>query len=216
VKAYDLAAAGTVAEDGAESLALVVVIVMGWPVEGAALTIVTVQILLWPACRVVGEQESDCTGTGPTVTVAVRAMPVSEAETVTTVYSGSPAIVPVKVAEAEPLGTVTEAGTARPALLLVTATADAEGVFCESVMAQVVELVPRIAEGVHTSEETRTERVRLKLLVAPVADAVIVAVCVRAESVPEVAVKLADMAPAGITTTAGTVRAAELLVRLNL
>jgi hypothetical protein len=43
-----------------------------------------------------------------------------------------------------------------------------------------------------------------------------VAVWVRAESVPEVAVKLADMAPAGITTDAGTVRAAELLLRLKV
>ena len=173
------------------------------------------QALLWPAVSVAGVQDSDFTGTGPTVTVALPAMPLRAAETVTTVYSGSPAIVPVKVAEAEPLGTVTEAGTARPVLLL-TATAAAEGAFSESVIVQLVELAPRIAEGVHTSEETRTERVRLKLLVTPLADAVMVAVWVRAESVPEVAVKLADMAPAGITTDAGTVRAAELLLRLKV
>ena len=59
VKLSDAAPDGTVAEAGAESLALLVVMASGCPLTGAMATSVTVQVLLLPAVSAVGVQESD-------------------------------------------------------------------------------------------------------------------------------------------------------------
>jgi hypothetical protein len=128
-------------------------------------------------------------------------MPLRDAETVTT---------------DDPPATVTEAGNVNLVLLLLTATAAAAGAFCESVISQVVVSGYLIAAGVQVKQETKTERVRLKLLVTPPADAVMVAFWVRAESVPELAVKPAEVAPAGMLMEAGTVSAAELLLSVTV
>jgi hypothetical protein len=117
----------------------------------------------------------------------------------------------VNAAEDDPPATVTEAGNVNLVLLLLTATAAAAGAFCESVISQVVVSGYLIAEGVQVRPETKTERVRLKLFVTPAADAVIVAFWASAESVPELAVKPAEAAPAGRVTEAGTESAGELL-----
>jgi hypothetical protein len=129
------------------------------------------------------------------------------------------------VAEPAPAGTVTVAGTGRFVLLeVVTATGKAAGLACDSVMVQVV--VPigfpvpcssaEIACGLHVSDDTRMESVRLKEAELPNPVAVMAAFWVFADSVPDCAVKAAELDPAGTVSDAGTARAATLLASENV
>jgi hypothetical protein len=117
----------------------------------------------------------------------------------------------VKVAVALPAGTLTDAGTLSFALLVLTATEVAAETACERVIVHVVDVLEMIAGGVHASVEIRTATLTLRVWVTPYPLAVKVALRLFPVIVPDITVKLADVAPAGTLTVAGTVSAVELL-----
>ena len=117
----------------------------------------------------------------------------------------------MKFTEALPEGTVTVAGTVKFIRLLVTATEIGEGAGCDKEMAQEVDALAAMAVGEQLSEVTSTATLRLTVWVTPYPAAVKVTLSVPEVIVPEVAVKAAEVAPAGTLMEAGTLRGAALL-----
>ena len=96
-------------------------------------------------------------------------------------------------------------------MLVLTATEPAADTFCERVIAHKVDALALIAGGLHVSVEINTASLILKVCVEPYPVAARVALAVLVVIVDEVAVKVADVAPAGTLTAVGTVSAAVLL-----
>jgi hypothetical protein len=97
-------------------------------------------------------------------------------------------------------------------LFVLIATGIVAEAFCDRAIVQVVDVLALIAEGLHHSAETSTATWKLTVRVAPYPFAVRVTLRVLVVIVPEVTVKVAEVAPAGTLTEAGTVSADALLV----
>src|SRR5664279_4506240 len=205
------APAATVSEAGAVSAALFEEMATETPPAGAAILVVTVQMLLAPEFKDVGAQTSAVTFTsGARLREAVLELPFNAA--VTTAVRGV-ATVPA-VAVKEPVvavaATVTLAGTVRLALLLVkVTTAPPVGAGPLKLRLQALVPGPVKEDGAHVRVLTVTGafRVIAALALPPLAAAVTVPV----ESlaiVPAVAEKVAVEAPAAMVREAGAVSAA--------
>jgi hypothetical protein len=108
---------------------------------------------------------------------------------------------------------LTEVGTLNLELLVLTMMDVAAEAFCDKVTVQVVEVLGLIAVGLHVRDETSTANLKLTVCVAPYPLAVKVTLGVPLVIVPAVAVKVAEVAPAGTLTETGTVSVAALLER---
>src|ERR1041385_4003016 len=119
--------------------------------------------------------------------------------------------VAAKVAVTAPDATVTDAGTAKDVLVDDRATAAPPvGAVLESVTTQELDTLDARLVGVHCSDDRLTGAGACNEMVAveeaPLSEAAMVAMELD-EIVPLVAVKLADVEPAGTVTDGGTVRA---------
>jgi hypothetical protein len=192
LKVAVVAVAATVTDAGTVSVVLVLVSVTDAPPVGAALLSVTVQVLEAFGARVVGLHASDDTSTGATRPIAAFAeLPVYVAVTVALWSLAMVPAVALKVADKEPAATVTDAGTARAALLSeIAIMAPPAGAAFESVTVQT-ELVPEVRlAGLHCTWDT-TGREFWTLM---------------AEPIPETAVALPSAtAPTGLRIEMGTV-----------
>jgi hypothetical protein len=158
VKVIDVAVAGTVTDAGTGSAATLFedkVTVL--PPAGAAWVSVTVHVVEVPDVRLAGAHASDDTLVllEPTVKVAA-AVPPSVAVTVTVCGEVTVGAVAVKVADPEPAGTVTDAGTgSAPGLFDASVTTlPPVGAACVRVTVQIVVPPETRLAGAHASDDT--------------------------------------------------------------
>jgi hypothetical protein len=202
--------AATVTEAGTESKALLLARVTVLPPAGAAELKATVQAPLAPVARLAGVQERLVSvARGESVTAKPAEEPLSEALRVAVPAAVIEEAVAVKVVEETPEGTVTEAGTANAALLLASETrAPPTGAVRFRVTEQLEVPEPVMVEGVQLRAVSRAAGSRLTERPAedPFKEALIVAVPA-AVMVAAVALKVAEVEPAGTVTEAGRVSA---------
>jgi hypothetical protein len=154
-----VAAAATVTDTGTVRVVLVLVSVTDAPPAGATLVSVTVHVLEEFRPRLAGLHPSDDTRTGATrLTVVLAELLLYVAVTVALWSLGMLVVVALNVAVVAAAATVTDAGTARKALLSESVTnAPPAGAALLSVTVQVLEaFCPRLA-GLHETDDTRTE-----------------------------------------------------------
>ena len=137
----------------------------------------------------------------------------TEAVSVVPPSGGVVVTVAKNVAVEDPFGTTTEAGTVNAGLLAESDTGvPPVGALPESVRVQVEEPPASSVVALHANAETRVGATRLRVVVwvEPLRVAVSVPVWVVVMA-PRLAVKVADVLPAGTVTEVGTVNAALLL-----
>lgn len=122
MKVADVDPAGTVTDAGTVSAELVLVRVTALPPVGAAWFSVTVQALDALGPRLAGLQLIAVTTVGATRLMVTLCEPPRVAVTVADWLAANVPVVALKAADVEPAATVTEAGTVRAALVLVSAT----------------------------------------------------------------------------------------------
>jgi hypothetical protein len=182
------------------------------PLVGAGPLRVTVPVELFPPITELGLRVMDESVEALTVRVVVRVTPYVP-EMVTEVFDETGLVVMVNVALLEPAAIRTLAGTwAADVLLLLRVTTAPAGGAAPLRVAVPVELLPPTTVPGDLLSEDKVAAVTVRVALAlPPSEAVIVEVAV--DATPRVVtVKVAEVAPAGTVTLAGTVAALVLLL----
>ena len=209
-KLAEVAPANTVTAAGTPRAGLLLESATLVPPEGAALVRLTLQALAAPEPRVVGLHVTEANANGAdkvneTVCVALPRVAVSSAVP-------SEVIVPavaLKLAEVAPANTVTATGTPKTALLLVSPTlVPPEGAALVRLTLHALVAPEAKVVGVHATEASATGADKVNGTVWEALPRVAVSTAVASNViVPAVALKLAEVLPAGTVTAAGTPRA---------
>ncbi len=163
-----VAAAATVTDVGTVRVALLFVSATTAPPAGAGCVRVTVQVLEAFCPRLAGLQPSDDTNTGANrLIVAFAELLLYVAVTIALWLLLIVVVVALNVAVVAAAATVTEAGTLKAVLLLLSVTlAPPAGAGCVRVTVQVLDaFCPRLV-GLQTSDETETVATRLIVALA--------------------------------------------------
>jgi hypothetical protein len=216
-----VAPAGTVTEAGTPTPgSLLVKLTMTPPAGAGPFRFTLFNVVGTPPTTVVGDNATESNATGLSVRMAVLVTLLNVAEIVTMTVAETDEVVIVNAADAvAPAGTVTEAGTPTPGLLLVKLTlippAGAGPV--RFTLFNVVETPPTTVVGDNATESNASGlSVRMAVLVTLLNVAEIVTITV-AETDDVVIVNTGEaVAPAATVTEAGTPTPGLLLVKVTL
>ena len=163
-----VAAAATVTDGGTVSRALLLLSVTLAPPVGAACVNVTVHVLEAFCPRLVGLHVNEDTTTGATkLTVAFAELPLYVAVIVALWLLPIVVVVALNVAVVAPAATVTDAGTLKAVLLLLSVTiAPPVGAACVNVTVHVLEAFCPKLVGLHPSDDITTGATRLTVAFA--------------------------------------------------
>ena len=217
VKVAELVPAATVTVDGTVALELFELRVMTAPPVGAGPFKVTVAVEEVPPFTEVGASVSELRDAAAMLRVALAEVPARLAVSVAVVAVATAEVVTLKVAVVAPAATFTVAGTPALVELEVRATAIPPlGAGLPRVMLPVAGDPPISDVGATLSAVTvGATTVKVVLAVTPCKDPEIVAVVVL-ETPTVLTINVAEVAPAGTVTFAGTVALVELELRTTM
>jgi hypothetical protein len=206
VKVTVVAPAGTVTVAGTETALFPLVKVTTRPDGPAADPRVTLNVMLFPPLRDVGDADRAEITAALTDTLAVLVTAPLDAVTWTVVSASTATDVAVKLAESAPSGTVTTAGTVIAGLLLTKATSTPPaGAMPVSVTLPTVEAPPLSMVAIDTEDNTGAATVMVLVTVVPFADAVVVTTVFVSTTSADTG-KVAEVAPSATVTDAGIVK----------
>jgi hypothetical protein len=206
VKVTVVAPAGTVTVAGTDTALFALVNITTVPAGPAADPRVTLNVMLFPPLRDVGDADNAVITAAFTVTLSDLVTVPCVATTAPVVSLSTATDVAAKFAVSAPSGTVTVAGTIRPGLLLTSATVTPPaGAIPVNVTLPTVDAPPFNIVDIERVESTGAAIVTVLVMVVPFAVAVVVTT-VSVSTTSADTGKVAEVAPSATVTDAGIVK----------